>query len=106
MNEMIERVSFEMQRYCVEESVDGTFWIEDGYRNAIVRLGLTAHDEPQDVCDELNARAAIAAMREPTDAMVKQGEMAAYEYRADPADWTLKLTKDAWRAMIDAALKD
>lgn len=45
------------------------------------------------------ARAAIAAMREPTDAMVAEGHAV---YAADPR---LAL-HDLWRAMVDAALTD
>jgi hypothetical protein len=43
------------------------------------------------------ARAAIAAMREPTEAMVKKG--------GSEVDWLRGLT-DAWKAMIDAALSE
>ncbi len=47
----------------------------------------------------LAARAAIAAMREPTETMAQRG----YGYVA--VDGVLRVDlKDAWRAMIDAAL--
>lgn len=46
------------------------------------------------------ARAAIAAMREPTDAMWDAGS----DVYADPyEDWT---ETDIWRSMIDEALKE
>jgi len=51
------------------------------------------------------SRAAIAAMREPTPDMVRQGEMQMFEHMAEARDWTVKATLDAWQAMIDAALK-
>ncbi|HLX18470.1 MAG TPA: hypothetical protein VKS24_25055 [Bradyrhizobium sp.] len=52
------------------------------------------------------ARAAIAAMREPTEAMVEAGEAEMYEHHEKPEDWTLENTKTAWMMMIDAALAD
>lgn len=51
------------------------------------------------------ARAAIAAMREPTDAMVSESEKAIFEHMAEARDWTLQAAKDGWRAGIDEALK-
>ena len=57
--------------------------------------------EPCDDCLE-QARAAIAAMREPTKAME-----AAYDRRVDAAHLGEALTsEDAWHAMVDAALED
>ena len=46
------------------------------------------------------ARKAIAAMREPTDAMIDE----AWEHTADPC-WRENVA-DAWRAAIDAALSE
>jgi hypothetical protein len=46
------------------------------------------------------ARAVIAAMREPTGAMVEAG----WPHTADPC-WEHNVA-DTWRAMIDAALRD
>lgn len=46
------------------------------------------------------ARKAIAAIREPTDAMVQAG----WPHTADPC-WDSNVA-DAWRAMIDVALVD
>ena len=46
------------------------------------------------------ARAAIAAMREPTDAMAEEG----FQHTGDPC-WPENV-KQAWRAMIDTALAD
>lgn len=54
----------------------------------------------------MNARAAVAAMREPTEEMVKAGEQEFFEYRETPSDWTLEATRGAWREMIDAILSE
>lgn len=106
MNEFLRRVSKAMQTYSVERQTDGTFAIEDGYRCALVSTGLTAADEPSDICDEMNARAAIAAMREPTDAMIAAG----FDDPNLGVVWTAAITPEdriaIWRAMIDAASKD
>lgn len=97
MNELIERVSFEMHRYQLEKSTEETFFIVDGYLDTIVRSGLTANDEPMDLCDEMNARAAIEAMREPTEAMVEACDRFRVGIHLE--------TRDAWTVMIDEALK-
>ena len=60
------------------------------------------HGFPDDlsfVADDL-ARAALDAMREPTEPMVE----AAWEHTADPC-WRENVA-DAWRAAIDAALSE
>ena len=101
MNEMRERVAESIHTKFVSQQVRPEDWPKWGELLAQGHQGQSRVSDTRGLAD-----AAVAAMREPTDAMVKQGEMAAYEYRADPADWTLKLTKDAWQAMIDAALKD
>jgi len=72
---------------------------------AMRETGLDCSAWPDDVMTEL-ARAAIAAMREPTAGMVKAGEQEFFEYRAQAEDWTLAETKNAWSAMIDAALAE
>lgn len=51
------------------------------------------------------ARAAIEAMREPTDTMVMAAEWAEPEYREDDTDMGATY-KAEWRAMIDAALNE
>lgn len=64
------------------------------------------------------ARAAIEAMREPTDAMADVGEMAVFEARRATDKWAREIKEktgglpafqtdhaaQGWRAMIDAAL--
>ncbi len=47
---------------------------------------------------EAAARAVLAAMREPTEAMCDAGHLGHYITRDD--------ANDVWRAMIDAALKE
>lgn len=49
------------------------------------------------------ARAAIEAMREPTDAMIMAAEWAEPEYREDDMDMAIQF-KAEWRAAIDTAL--
>lgn len=51
------------------------------------------------------ARAAIEAMREPTDAMIMAAEWAEPEYREDDRDMAIQF-KAEWRAAIDAALNE
>jgi hypothetical protein len=89
MSEMIERVA----RAMMEQDALGA--TADG--PGIHRGGWRAY--------EGMARAAIAAEREPTEAMVTGGEVAMFEWRPKPESWTLDMTREAWRAMIDAALK-
>jgi hypothetical protein len=54
----VDAVAFEGARYNVEECTDGTFMVMDGYRDCVVRKGLIAADEPQDIADDMNGRAA------------------------------------------------
>ncbi len=96
MSEMVKRVSFEMNRYMVEEMNDGTFSIFDGYKDTAIISFLTAAHEPNDVCSVMNARAAIAAMREPTPEM-----LAALQSYACCAGYV----EEGWAAAIDQALK-
>jgi len=68
--------------------------------------GLTVHD-----CALVLARAAIAAMREPTKAMAKAGyDEGRFECWADVRDGSAQLTDDAprtiWESMIDAAVAE
>ena len=102
-NEMIDRVSFEMQRYQLENHVNGTFFIQDGYTDAVVREGLTADDEPMDIVDDMNATAAILALREPTEEQLNAAR-----------DWSIKKygigvgndeATACYQTMIDATLK-
>jgi hypothetical protein len=101
MSEMVDRVAYAMGTYMVEEMADGTFAIMNGYRDTIVRADLTAADEPLDLCDDMNARAAIAAMREPTDTMAAAGEAAMGREGAHDCEVA---AHDIYQAMIDAAL--
>lgn len=108
-NEMIDRVSFEMKRYQLESHVDGTFFIQDGYTDAVVREELTAADEPMDIVDEMNARAVILAMREPTEAMknitkIVIEDLHRYQFTTGKLELEIKLSS-VWRNMIDEALK-
>ncbi len=76
MSEMIERVALALEPKC---------------------RAFGKGDMPMQVAREF-ARAAIEALREPTDAMVKAG------YRDDSEGANDCDTADQWRRMIDAAL--
>lgn len=52
------------------------------------------------------ARAAITAMREPTRAMLEDGERTTFEWVAEVSDWQLQNIKEGWQAMIDKALEE
>ena len=52
------------------------------------------------------ARAAIAAMREPTDAMVTKVAKGMRNVRYLQDETRETITIDAWKAMIDTALRD
>jgi hypothetical protein len=52
-------ISYEMKRFTLEDSIDGTFFIQDGYTDAVIRMRLTREDEPLDIVDEMNARAVL-----------------------------------------------
>jgi hypothetical protein len=51
------------------------------------------------------ARVAIEAMREPTEAMAKAMECDIFEWTARAEEWQLQSVKEGWRAGIDEALK-
>lgn len=70
MSEIVDRVIYEANRYDVEPQTDGSFAIMDGYRDVIVRGALTADDEPHDICDAMNGRAAIEALRQPPPTVI------------------------------------
>lgn len=54
------------------------------------------------------ARAALEAMREPTQSMISAGGATAFGGAGDPAfaDMAADMAKDAYKAMIDAALRE
>lgn len=85
MDEMIERVARAMLR-----------------KNAYF-AGRHSNDEVREL-----ARAAILAMREPTEAMMRAGEDAIsreiYANESDEAELSFNGEVTAWQAMIDAAL--
>jgi len=60
--------------------------------------------EWQDFEDE--ARRVIAAMREPTEAMLEAGYNAPVKDVRNLGEWKLERLRGDWNAMIDAALKD
>ena len=62
-------------------------------------------DDPNDPIEGygLMAKAAIAAMREPTEAMAKAMLWAGVTHGEDKTEW--RCFEDAWQAGIDAALE-
>lgn len=85
MNEMIERVAKALEKFQLDDGSPCCLYSADIRREI--------------------ARAVIAAMREPTEAMNKTGldEFAGYDRRFDVED---KAVNKIWQAMIEGALKD
>lgn len=98
MSEMLERIikavrSYEVMRHNLEWRVVRLAGFGD------IRFRSKDYDEAQARCDELNARAVIQAMREPTEAM--------WNATAKTLPKSSPLTTgDLYRAMIDAALSE
>ena len=98
MNEMIERVAESIHTKFVSQQVRPEDWPTWGELLAQGHQGQSRVSDTRGLAD-----AAVAAMREPTKAMI----LAAEQQRdiggdAGPGDLDPTL---AWRAMIDAALK-
>jgi hypothetical protein len=72
----------------------------DSYVMPHADTGLMTVDGHFDIADL--ARAAITALREPTEAMIRAGRI---EIDGDDLGGSDAVARDAWRAMIDAALK-
>jgi hypothetical protein len=101
---MIERVkesvrSYEVMRHNLEWRVVRLSGFGD------IRFRSKVFDEAQAICDELNARAAIEAMREPSEAMKRAASV--------NGDWGRGIKGRPWvdetasyQAMIEAALKE
>ena len=62
-------------------------------------------DDKQQELLRIQAKAAIEAMREPTDAMVKRGREKQFSSLLDTADSDDEVARDTWQAMVDAALE-
>lgn len=94
MGEMVERVARAI--YDAPNGIDGDQVADMLIEDSRISSAFPAENREQvlAVCRQA-ARAAIAALREPTDAMIK----AASPERIGPS-----LQDDCWRAMIDAAL--
>jgi hypothetical protein len=101
---MVERVVREMGRYSVVNLTDGTIGIEDLRKCSLVRIGLTAEDEPSDICDQMNACGIIEAMREPIEAMLDASGRALGGYNLKHGS-AADVRKCCYQAMIDAVLK-
>lgn len=79
MSEMVERVAKVLQESCARDGM---------------HIDVARH----------MARAAIEAMREPTEAMLTVGEDVIFDEQHEYGDELLKLPP-AWQVMIDEALK-
>jgi hypothetical protein len=109
MNEMIERVKRSRLPYSVSgrNSAPGKLeeWFIDDDDNLpageFVAGPFASEDEAYDALETMNARAVIAAMREPTEAMMYAGWQ-----RGVFGDGEGEEMGPIWRAMIDEALKD
>ncbi len=88
MNEMIERVAKALAD------------------NARIRLGYTDSNYAEYNWEKFSsdAIAAISAMREPTHKMAGVGDDMAFCAMGSPSNWS-SCAREAWRAMIDEALK-
>lgn len=91
VSEMVEKVARTLHRHAEKT---GAWWVP---------WDLTA-DNLQDRWRE-EARVAIEAMRESTQAMVDAGEETAYVERGYPSDWMGGGSDKVWQAMIDEALR-
>ncbi|WP_316176245.1 hypothetical protein [Bradyrhizobium sp. SZCCHNRI1073] len=106
MSEMIERGAAAVLAYLkAEHSHDGTYLCEfQGGRYAQI----SGEIDLQQI-----VRAVIEAMREPTEAMVREGGQAVWEEvdaaarrkLRDIGNWSQKEAKAAWDAMFDEMLK-
>jgi hypothetical protein len=101
MNEMIERVA---------EAIGGVFAAE---QERLVDAAMAVDGSLTGIADEVMAkcaRAAIEAMREPTEAMLDAGAdhmHEAIDYSLEPGEGIDGYHVDpVWQAMIDAALKN
>lgn len=92
MNDMIERVA-------------EALWSADAERCHSKRREPWS-DVSESVKDDwrFNARAAIQAMREPTDEMVSSGQSAGQSVQ--PTYLTAESTIERWQAMVDTALSE
>lgn len=116
MSDLVERVAKAIEdaqllwSIRLTRLVDGESTYELRYDGCEKALEFSSHDEALEhltaVKRRVAARAAIAAMREPSEAMVSESEAAIFEYTAEPRDWTLQAAKDGWQAGIDAALSE
>ena len=95
MNEMIERAA-----QAILES--RSFYGGDPKKTAWVARG---NSDRQDEARNL-ARAAIAAMREPSKAMVRKAEFTSDMNMMDCPTIGWECATKLWQAMIDAALKE
>ncbi len=76
--------------------------IKDGEDPDQVATTYEALSEPEKIYALGNARAAIAAMREPSEAMLRAGKRAMGSYGAHDCEVP---ASEIWKTMIDEALK-
>lgn len=101
---MIDRVkgavrSYEVMRHNFEWRVVRLSGFGD------IRFRSKVFDEAQARCDELNARAVIEAMREPSEAMKRDGAWTLWHHTNSKASATT-IIGEIFVSMIDAALTE
>ena len=100
-NEMVHRVAKDMEYYAFEHP---NGWnVSDGDNRLWVEW--TTKADAIASAKELNARAAIMAMRLPTFDMQSKGAEANDKYATEVVPCSASRAVDAWKAMIDEALK-
>jgi hypothetical protein len=111
MTEMVERVARAICWRSIKQHVNNDGVVDhtgcpSGLMCAELRKCLENPDLLRLSTYWASARAVIAAMREPTEAMVIEGEAHFFEHASEADDWALRATRNAYRAMIDAALAE
>ena len=73
-----------------------------------VALAICGDDNPANILSihRTRARAAIEALREPSEKMVQAAEKALFEHMSEARDWTYAYAKEAFQSAIDAALAE
>lgn len=108
MSEMVERVARALASSHGTNPDDTAMELMVFYRSGKqVRISFDADDaQPWPIWKlwEMRARAAIEAMREPTDEQINKGALAAWSNEPLPA-WYFDILKRGYLAVIDAALK-
>ena len=110
MSEMVERVAKAIETYSW--SMHGgramVFVTDDPARKPMQFFG--TFDQAHETCQSMNARAAIEAMREPTEMMLWRAHVAQKDDSSVVREFegtnpSPTMNRIAWQAMVDAALQ-